>query len=174
MNFKPVLLLGLLLLAEPAGPRIRAAESTRTAHVSRVRHGVNPEFVHGTPVQRGLNRILPKVWWQRLEAAGLEAPTRIRPAGKDGPCWVLELCSDAPLPRWSDLTLFRVYRELRAVRYQDQIQLDVGEVFPFEEQANGWYGYALFASSQPTASHLVIEVRYDAAQEWRPIMRVWW
>ena len=172
MRGKHVFCLGLLLFGDFHAGTATEGKQPTTAQVTRTRYGVDPQFTHGTPVQRGLDQILSESLWRRLEAIGLKAPTRVRPGGHNPRGQAQELRCNGPLPVWSDLTLCRVYRELRAVRYRGALVLDVGEVFPFQEQTGGWFGYAMFDTRQPRASHGVIEVRNDASQPWRIVMLV--
>lgn len=172
MSWKHAVGLGLILVGAVQAEKQEPAHPSPTAHVSRMRYGVDPEFVHGTWIQRSLDWIVPDGVWSQLRPVGLRPPVRIRPAGKDSPELVLELRSDGPLPVWSDLTLCRVYRELRAVRYRGETVLDVGDVFPFQEQVGGWFGYARFVAEQSASTHLVIEARNDPGKAWRAVMRV--
>lgn len=172
MSRKYALGLGLILFSAVRAEKPMPDSPSRTAQVSRTRYGIDPEFVHGTWIQRSLDWIVTDGAWSRLKSVGLRPPVGVRPAGKDSPELVMELRSDGPLPVWSDLTLCRVYRELRAVRYSGEIVLDVGDVFPFQEQVGGWFGYARFLRKHPAASHLVIEARNDFGKEWRAVMWV--
>ncbi len=155
--------------AEPPPPRPVTGEAV-LAHITRSRNQINPEFVHGSRLQKLIGRVWGNENWKLPASLGIPKPKRVRFMNGSRRSYVMEIKSFVSLPVWSDLTMSRVYRELRAVRYAGAV-VDVGELYPFQEYRDGWFSYATFPSASHGPAQLVIECRYDASMPWRPLLR---
>lgn len=166
------MLLGTLFqvsIGEPAA-QVKSRPAVGAIEIVRIRSGIDPEFVHGNALQRLLARVLPEKHWPRRL---MSAPVRVHPSLGMGKSCIYEFKSRKPLPVWSNVTLTRVYRDRRVVRYQGDLALDWGAFYPFQEYPGGWFAYGVFPRAQPDVTHFIIECRSnDPGNPWRELLRI--